>query len=162
MRAKKGHRWGSCRLGGGGRAALVYSGGTISKPSCEALSRTRVSVLTTTSSGTECRRSSALARCTASSVRTGSTGNACSARDATSDEISSTAHRAEACASVARTSAASVSVRPARTTARRIARWLSTSVSREQMTLGDARRISRISSPRGSLKSHRRTALVSA
>ena len=84
------------------------------------------------------------------------------ARDATSEEISRTAQRAEACASVARTCAASASTRSSRATARRIARWLSMSVSREQATFGDARRASRISSPRGSLNSQCRTALVSA
>ena len=69
-----------------------------------------------------------------------------------SGEISSTAHRAAAWASAARTSMPPVSRRSRSTIARRIERWVSISVSREHTTFGDVRSVSKISSPPGPLK----------
>ena len=70
--------------------------GNTSKPSPRPFERTRSSVLRMRRSGSACRRSRALARCSASSVRTGSTGNGPSARSATSRDSSRIAQPAPA------------------------------------------------------------------
>src|SRR5206468_11230022 len=67
-------RNGICYAVRGGASAPPHAGKTL-KPSPRPFERTRSSVLRMRRSGSACRRRRALARCSASSVRTGSTGN---------------------------------------------------------------------------------------
>jgi hypothetical protein len=148
----------------GGAPAQELQGRAISaaNPSRTALARTRSSELRRTRSGKDWRRKRALARWMASSVRTGSLGKPSSARCATCSEISRIAQVEAAWAKTAKRSAACASVmRPARS-ARRTTRRVSISSSREATTFSAVASTERISSPPGSAKSQRSTALVSA